>query len=339
MVLKESDINLISYNTFGISARAKYFTRVQSLDNLKEIIHRNRQSKHKLLVLGGGSNLLLTQDVNAWVLKNEYKGIKKVDENKDFVWIEACGGEDWHEFVMYSLQNWWYGLENLALIPGSVGASPIQNIGAYGVEVKDLISEVYAIDLRNGEELKFENRDCNFSYRNSIFKKELKGLVFIYKVIFKLKKVPEVNITYRALKDELEKEQIVNPNPVDIAKAVIAVRRSKLPDPAEIGNSGSFFKNPEISKDAFHLLEKNYQGIPHYPGNQGKLKLAAGWLIDKAGWKGYRKGNIGVHKKQALVLVNYGGGTGKEIVELSEIIIIDIKTKFGITLAREVNII
>jgi len=339
MILKEHDINITAYNTFGITANAKYFTRVQSLDNLKEIILKNRQSRHKLWVLGGGSNVLLTQDVNAWVLKNEFKGIKKTDENKDFIWIEAYGGEDWHEFVMNSLQNKWYGLENLALIPGSVGASPIQNIGAYGVEVKDLISEVYAIDLNSGEEVIFKNRDCNFGYRNSIFKQELKGLVFIYKVVFKLKKSADINIAYKALKEELQNENISNPNPIDIANAVIKVRQSKLPDPAKIGNSGSFFKNPEIEKEAFQLLKNDYSEMPHYSGSNGKIKLAAGWLIDKAGWKGYRKGNVGVHKKQALVLVNYGGGSGKELFELSEKIIADVKTKFGITLAREVNII
>jgi UDP-N-acetylmuramate dehydrogenase len=336
---KQSQINLESFNTFGIPARAKFFSQVHSLDSLKEIISLNKQSKQKLWILGGGSNVLFTKDPDAWVLKNEIKGIKIIKEDETAVWVEVFGGEEWHSFVMQSLENKWYGLENLALIPGSVGASPIQNIGAYGVEVKDLISEVYAIDLESGETMVFDNEACQFSYRNSIFKQALKGKVFVYKVIFKLKKSPVVNIEYRALKDELEKEKIKNPMPLDIAKAVIAVRRSKLPDPAEIGNSGSFFKNPEISKEAFQPLKQKYIDIPNYPGKDGKIKLAAGWLIDKAGWKGYRDGNIGVHKKQALVLVNYGGGTGKEIFDLSKKIIDDIQSKFGITLVREVNVI
>jgi len=240
---------------------------------------------------------------------------------------------------MSTLNRGWYGLENLALIPGCVGASPIQNIGAYGVEVKDLITKVYAIDLKSGKELVFENKDCRFGYRNSIFKQELKGQIFIYKVVFKLKKSAVVNISYRALKEELEKERIADPKPGDIANAVIQVRRSKLPDPAEIGNSGSFFKNPEISVKTFQPLKKKFKDIPNYSAPDGKIKLAAGWLIEKAGWKGYRIGNIGVHKKQALVLVNYGGGTGAEVLDLSEKIILDVQSNFGITLVREVNIV
>lgn len=335
----ESEINLKSYNTFGFDVNAKFFSRIQSLDNLKDIIDHNKLLKHKLWVLGGGSNVLFTDNPNVWVLKNELLGLSKIKETQENVWVEVFGGEDWHRFVMKTLESQWYGLENLALIPGTVGASPIQNIGAYGVEVKNLISEVYAIDLSNGEERIFNNEDCNFAYRNSIFKQNLKGRVFIYKVVFRLKKTREVNIAYRALKDELEKEGISDPKPLDVAGAVIAVRRSKLPDPAKIGNSGSFFKNPEISKETFQTLKEKYPEIPHYSGNEGRIKLAAGWLIDKAGWKGYRKGNIGVHEKQALVLVNYGGGSGKEIYHLSEKIILDIKLKFGITLVREVNIV
>lgn len=335
----ESDINLVSYNTFGVAAIAKHFSRIKTLEDLKEVIDENKILDEKLLILGGGSNVLFTQNPNVWVLKSELKGISKIDENEDFVWIEAFGGEDWHTFVMNSLSQDWYGLENLALIPGCVGASPIQNIGAYGVEVKDLISKVYAIDLKSGKELVFENEDCRFGYRNSIFKQELKGKLFIYKVVFKLKKSTLVNVSYRALKDELEKESISDPSPIDIANAVIKVRRSKLPDPAEIGNSGSFFKNPEISKETFQAIKEKFENIPNYLAPDGKIKLAAGWLIEKAGWKGYQKGNIGVHKKQALVLVNYGGGTGKDIYDLSEKIILDVQTKFGITLVREVNIV
>ena len=336
---RESNINLVSYNTFGVTAFAKYFSRISTLEDLKEIIAQNKKLNEKLMILGGGSNVLFTQDPEMWVLKSELKGINKIDESEDFVWIEVFGGEDWHTFVMDTLSKGWYGLENLALIPGCVGASPIQNIGAYGVEVKDLISKVYAIDLKTGNELVFENEDCQFGYRNSIFKQELKGKLFIYKVVFKLKKSTVVNVSYRALKDELDKEDISDPNPMDIANAVIKVRRSKLPDPAEIGNSGSFFKNPEISAESFQPLKKKYRDIPNYPAPDEKIKLAAGWLIEKAGWKGFREGDIGVHEKQALVLVNYGVGTGAEILDLSEKIILDVQTKFGITLVREVNIV
>ena len=338
-MLRESNINLVSYNTFGVTAFAKYFSKITSIEDLKEVIDKNKDLNEKLLILGGGSNVLFTQNPDVWVLKSELKGINKIDENHDFVWIEVFGGEDWHTFVMNTLSHGWYGLENLALIPGCVGASPIQNIGAYGVEVKDLISEVYAIDLENGKEIVFDNKACRFAYRNSIFKQELKGKLFIYKVIFKLLKSPKVNVSYRALKDELENENISNPSPDDVANAVIKVRRSKLPDPAEIGNSGSFFKNPEISAKTFQPLKMKFENIPHYPAPHGKVKLAAGWVIEKAGWKGYRIGNIGVHKKQALVLVNYGGGTGKAILDLSDKIINDVQSKFGITLVREVNIV
>ena len=335
----ESDINLVSYNTFGVAAIAKHFSRIKTLEDLKEVLDKNKTLNEKLLILGGGSNVLFTQNPDVWVLKSELKGINKIDENENFIWVEVFGGEDWHTFVMNSLSQGWNGLENLSLIPGCVGASPIQNIGAYGVEIKDLISKVYAIDLKSGNELVFENEDCRFGYRNSIFKQELKGKLFIYKVIFKLMKSPEVNVSYRALKDELEKENISDPTPGDIANAVIKVRRSKLPDPAEIGNSGSFFKNPEVSIETFNPLKEKFENIPNYPAPEGKIKLAAGWLIEKAGWKGYRTGNIGVHEKQALVLVNYGGGTGKEVFDLSEEIIKDVQSKFGITLVREVNIV
>ena len=338
MEIKE-DKDLTQYNTFGVGATARFFSEINSLDTLKEIIKKNQVDGNEFLTLGGGSNVLFTKNTDAWVLKNELKGVRKIKEDSENVWIEAFGGEDWHSFVLYTLENGYYGLENLSLIPGSVGACPIQNIGAYGVEVKDFISDVYTIDLSNSEEEVFTNSQCDFGYRNSIFKNELKGKVFIYKVVFKLNKSPNLNVAYRALNEELEKQGINNPEPIDISKAVIAVRSSKLPDPKEIGNSGSFFKNPEITKEIFEKLKLNFPDIPNYPGANGLIKLAAGWLIDKAGWKGYRDGDVGVHKKQALVLVNYGKGSGKEVYDLSERIILDIKNKFGITLAREVNVI
>jgi len=240
---------------------------------------------------------------------------------------------------MFCLEKAWFGLENLSLIPGLVGASPIQNIGAYGVEVKNFISSVVSIDLATGEELKLDNDKIQFGYRNSIYKQDLKGKIFITKVLFTLHKDPKVNVKYKALIEELEDRSIDNPSPRDVSDAIIAVRQSKLPDPAEIGNSGSFFKNPVVDISVLKDIEKNYENVPNYPADEGKVKLAAGWLIEKGGWKGYREGEIGVHEKQALVLVNYGRGKGKDIKMLSDRIISDIKSKFGVSLEREVNIL
>lgn len=333
------NFELKSYNTFGVSSKASFCSVISNIEDLQAVIYKNKELKKDLFPLGGGSNLLLTQDLDKWVLINELKGIKILHENEKEVSLEVMSGENWHDFVMFCIEKAWFGLENLSLIPGLVGASPIQNIGAYGVEVKDLITSVVSIDLDTGKELTLNNNEIQFSYRNSIYKQDLKGKIFITKVLFILHKDPNVNVKYKALIDELEDRLIEHPSPKDVSDAVIAVRQSKLPDPAEIGNSGSFFKNPVVDISVLKEIEKSYESVPNYPAGEGQVKLAAGWLIEKAGWKGFRDGDIGVHAKQALVLVNYGRGRGEDIKELSTKIIKDIEIKFGLTLEREVNIL
>lgn len=335
----KTSFDLKKYNTFGVQAKAALCTVITSLEDLQTVIIKNKELQKDLYPLGGGSNILLTGDLDKWVLINEYKGVQVQEENEDFVIVDVNSGENWHEFVMYSLDQGWFGLENLSLIPGLVGASPIQNIGAYGVEVKDFIVSVSAVYLDSGIEFTLQNKEINFGYRNSIYKQKLKDEFFISKVRLKLNKKSEVNIKYKALIEELESRSISNPSPKDISDAVIAVRQSKLPNPDEIGNSGSFFKNPVVEKSVLEKIQENYEDVPNYPAEEGKVKLAAGWLIEKAGWKGFREGDIGVHQKQALVLVNYGKGTGKDIEILSRQIIEDIESKFGLTLEREVNIL
>lgn len=335
----KTSFDLKKYNTFDVQAKAALCTIITSVIELNEVIQENKELHKELYPLGGGSNILLTGDLDKWVLINQIKGIEVFEETDDYVIVDVCSGENWHDFVMYSLDQGWYGLENLSLIPGLVGASPIQNIGAYGVEVKDFILSVTAVYLDSGKAFTLEKSEINFGYRNSVYKQELKGKFFICNVRLKLSKHAEVNVKYKALIDELAARGIDNPSPKDISDAVIAVRQSKLPDPAEIGNSGSFFKNPVVDLNVLEKIQKTYKGVPNYPAEDGKVKLAAGWLIEKAGWKGFREGDIGVHTKQALVLVNYGKGRGKDIKTLSERIIEDVESKFGLTLETEVNIL
>jgi UDP-N-acetylmuramate dehydrogenase len=336
-IIKNFDLK--DHNTFGVQSNAALCTHITCIEDLQDVIEENKNLKKELYPLGGGSNILLSDDIDKWVLINRTRGIYVLDQNKDEVVVEVMSGENWHNFVMFSLDKKWFGLENLSLIPGSVGASPIQNIGAYGVEVKDFILSVEFIDLKSGVTKTLENPSIRFDYRNSIFKQELKGKVFITKVVFVLRKEAKVNVRYSALQDELDKRSISDPSPKDISDAVIAVRQSKLPDPKKIGNSGSFFKNPLVNIEVLKNLEKNFENVPNYPAEDGQVKLAAGWLIEKAGWKGFREGAIGVHEKQALVLVNYSDGKGKDILLLSDKIIEDINKKFGVLLEREVNIL
>jgi len=333
------DFNLKQHNTFGVEARAALCTVIRSLDDIQNVISENRSLEKILYPIGGGSNILLTDDLDFWVLINEMRGIEVVEENDHEVVLNVKSGENWHQFVLYCLAQKWYGLENLSLIPGLVGASPIQNIGAYGVEVKDFIESVNYIDLESGEELSLSNSEMNFAYRNSIFKNELKGKIFITSVQFKLHKSPKVNVKYKALTDEIDRRKITDPSPKDVSDAVIAVRRSKLPDPAEIGNSGSFFKNPVVDRSVLEKIHEIHPDVPFYPAEDNRVKLAAGWLIEKAGWKGFREGDIGVHEKQALVLVNYGKGRGEDLKQLSQRIIDDIQDKFDVLLEREVNVL
>jgi UDP-N-acetylmuramate dehydrogenase len=337
----KNNINLKEYNTFGIEVFAKEFYSINSTLDAKTFFLEENFNDRELLIIGGGSNLLFTEDFDGAVVHNEIKGTSIESEDENEVLLKVGAGENWHEFVLHCINKGYAGLENLSLIPGNVGASPMQNIGAYGVEVKDLITEVEAIRIKDAEIVTFSNPECEFDYRSSIFKTTCKNEYFITSVTFKLTKNPAFNISYGAIKSQLDHNNIdiESVSIKDISDAVIAIRQSKLPDPKEIGNSGSFFKNPIINDNTFEKLKKIHKDMPAYKLPKGGYKLAAGWLIEKTGWKGYTEGNYGVHKKQALVLVNYGGATGLEIYDLSERVLLSVENKFGITLEREVNII
>ena len=336
----EKNKSLLEYNTFGIDVNAKYFTSFSSLKELKELASSILFSNEKLLVLGGGSNLLLTKNVDALVLKNDILGFEILSENDSTIDISVGAGENWHEFVMYCVENNYGGLENLSLIPGNVGAAPMQNIGAYGVEIKDTFLYLEAFNIKKSQLEKFDVENCHFGYRESIFKKELKNKYIILNVVFRLNKLPhQLNTNYGDILKEIELLNINNPTIKDISNAVIKIRSSKLPDPNKLGNSGSFFKNPIISNSEFQKLITKHPGIAHYIINEKQVKIAAGWLIEEAGWKGKRFKNYGVHEKQALVLVNYGGANGRDIHQLSNEIIDDIFERFNIQLEKEVNIL
>ena len=330
----QQNIPLKPYNTFGIQANAKRFVTVNSIQELKEII----ASEKDLFLLSGGSNILLTKDVKKLVVHLNTKGIIVNDFDEDKVLVTAEAGENWHELVLWCVSQNYGGLENLALIPGNVGTSPIQNIGAYGVEIKDVFQQLEAIDIETGKTKIFTNQDCNFGYRNSVFKNELKGKYIILNVTFKLtKKNHNINISYGAIKDLLTDNK--NPSIKEIADSVIAIRQSKLPDPKKIGNSGSFFKNPVVSSILYEELTKKYPEIPHYIISENEIKIPAGWLIEQCGFKGKRFGDAGVHEKQALVLVNYNNATGKEIFDLAQKIQQKVLETFKIPLEIEVNVI
>lgn len=338
MIVIEQNKSLLPYNTFGIDVQAKYFGNFSSVENLIEVLSFEKFEKEEKLILGGGSNILFTKNVNGLLLRNQIKGIEIIEEKSNSIVVAGGAGEVWHEFVLASIDMGLGGLENMSLIPGSLGASPMQNIGAYGAEVKDNFTFLEAYHIPTGEIHRFENAECEFGYRESVFKRKLKGEYVITKVAFELSKNPELNTTYGAIDKQLEGMGISNPTIKDVSNAVIAIRKSKLPDPKEIGNSGSFFKNPVIEKTAFLKIIDQHPNIPNYPAPNG-VKVAAGWLIEQAGWKGKTIDNYGVHKNQALVLVNYGGATGKQIYDLSTEIIASVLEKFGITLEREVNIL
>ncbi len=335
-MLIESNKSLLLYNTFRIDVKAKYFVEVTSKEDLSALISTEEFKSNKRFVLGGGSNLLLTKDFDGIVIRLGIKGITVCEEGSD-IYVEGGAAEVWNEFVQYNVNKGFAGLENLSLIPGTVGASPIQNIGAYGVEVKDTIFSLEAFEISTGVIKKFTNADCKFGYRESIFKNELKGQYIIVSVTFKLSKNPTLKLHYGAIEEELKKRNILNPTIVDVSKVVSEIRVSKLPDPSTIGNSGSFFKNPIIEKVQFDLLSKQFPNIVNYPVSEGKVKLAAGWLIEQCGWKGKQIGNVGTWMNQALVIVNHGGATGKEIYDFSELIIQSVINRFGVSLEREVN--
>ena len=336
MIIKEN-ISLLSYNTFGIDAKADYFIEYSSVEELQTALKSEIVKSNRLLHIGGGSNLLFMKDFNGVILHSAINFIKKVSEDADTVMLEAGAVVNWDDFVAYTVENGWGGVENLSLIPGEVGASAVQNIGAYGVEVQDVITEVNAVEIETGELKIFSVDDCQYGYRESIFKKELKGKYIITSVVFKLQKQPEFKLNYQHLEAEVLKNGDINLQ--NIRQTIIAVRESKLPDPKIFGNAGSFFMNPVISKTHFNELLAQYPQMPHYFVSETEEKVPAGWLIDQCGWKGKQIGNAGVHDKQALVLVNKGGATGAEIVYLAEQIQASVKSKFGIELRAEVNYI
>ena len=334
----QKNISLKPYNTFGIDVVAKEFIDIESKTDLKEALQINTPDDK--FILGGGSNMLLTKDIDTLVLHINLKGKEVIKSESDYVFVKANAGENWHEFVVWCLENNFGGLENLSLIPGNVGTAPIQNIGAYGVELKDVFVECEAIHVESLAYKNFNKSDCKFGYRNSIFKEEIKGQYIITSVTFKLtKNQHRINTSYGAIQSELAKKNIKSPKIKDVSDAVIKIRESKLPDPKEIGNSGSFFKNPVISMKHFKDLKKNFPEIPNYVISDSEIKIPAGWLIEKAGFKGKRFGDYGVHKNQALVLVNYGSAKGIDILNLSKLIQKTIKRLFSIDLEAEVNVI
>lgn len=333
----ETNIELKSLNTFGIQANAKHLIRLTSENELSDILRYVSVYQGKVLFVGGGSNLLFTKDWDGLIVKVETKGIEVLDEDDDFVYIRAQAGEVWDDLVNYCVQRGYGGIENLSLIPGTVGSSPIQNIGAYGVELKDVFYLLEAVSTRTGEFREFDKKECQFGYRYSAFKGEYKGVYIILSVVLKLTKNPELNVSYGAIRDEIARLRLPM-NIESISKAVTNIRRSKLPDPSEIGNAGSFFKNPVMNERQFTALRDRFPEIKYFTADDG-YKVAAGWLIENCGWKGYREGDVGVHKNQALVLVNYGNGTGSQIKNLANKISESVYTKFGIQLEPEVNIV
>ncbi len=334
----QENISLKPFTTFGIDKKAKFFTAVETLDELKAALLAAKEKQLTVFILGGGSNILLTRDIEGLVIKLEIKGINLVKEDGDQLWVEVGAGEMWHELVLHSIAEDWAGLENLSLIPGTVGASPMQNIGAYGVEIKDVFDSLQAMHRETLEMQSFDAEACRFGYRESVFKQTFKDQFVITSVTFRLSKTPNFHLEYGAIREVLAANDIDQPSIRAISDAVIQIRQSKLPDPKEIGNAGSFFKNPTIPNAQFDALKASYPSIPGYPSAEG-VKVAAGWLIEQTGWKGKRIGEVGVHAKQALVLVNYGGGTGEEIKKLSEQIQASVYDKFGVQLQAEVNFI
>lgn len=335
----ESHFSLRGLNTFGMDNQARYFARPSSAAEFRELLFSEQFHQMEKMILGGGSNVLLTRDINGLVLKNDIKGIHKTREDPDHVWIKAGAGEPWHPFVRHCIDLNLAGIENLSLIPGSVGAAPMQNIGAYGVEIKDVFEELEAMDTQTGEVIIFPLRDCGFGYRESVFKHQLRGRFIILSVTLKLSRVPDFNIAYGVLAAELQSMGVKDLTLDAVSQAVMSIRRSKLPDPEITGNAGSFFKNPELTLEKLESLKKAFTGLPVYPLSEGGAKVPAAWLIEQCGWKGYRQGDAGVHPQQALVLVNYGHASGADILDLAGRVTQSVEEKFGIHLVPEINII
>ncbi len=329
--------SLYKHNTFGVKVSAKFYAAPETPDELITILHKYRTPEQDLLIIGEGSNILLTNNFQGLVIRPDIKGIEILDKSPDNAIIKVWAGENWDNFVVYCINNGFGGVENLSWIPGSVGACPIQNIGAYGAEVENVIESVTGILTDSLEQIIFTRDKCNFGYRDSIFKQGLKGRFIITNVIFKLSRNPVLNTTYGRLQNELAGNKKTDLQ--SVRQAVIKIRKDKLPDPDKFGSAGSFFRNPVISMSKFNNLRSDYSDIPAYPANNQEVKIAAGWLIEKAGWAGKRTGDAGVYNKQALILLNYGSATGKQIKDLAEKIMISVSNKFGIDLQTEVNII
>lgn len=330
--------SLLPYNTFGMDVKASRFVEYASVEELRGLWNAEREAVARALHIGGGSNLLFASDYEGLILHSAIKGYTVVKETEEEVEVRVGGGEVWDDFVAYTVANGWYGAENLSLIPGEVGASAVQNIGAYGVEAKDLIVSVDTFGLETGEERRFMREECRYAYRESVFKQELKGKYAVTFVTYRLKKHPVFHLEYGNIRAELEKQgcQVDLEN---VRRIIIAIRQAKLPDPKVLGNAGSFFMNPVVPKMQFEALLAQYPDMPHYPVDDAHVKIPAGWMIDRCGWKGKRVGHAGVHEKQALVLVNCGGATGKEVMHLAEEIVASVRERFGVTIRPEVNYI
>lgn len=350
MIHIETDKPLRSFNTFGIDASAKYFTEIKSVEEFQELREAKEFSGEKL-ILGGGSNILLTKDFNGLVIKNSTPGMEVIREEGNDVWVKVAAGEVWHQFVLFCIERGFAGIENLSLIPGQAGAAPMQNIGAYGVEIKETFSELEAVSIASGEQTRFTNADCRFGYRESVFKNKYKNQFLITSVTFKLSKVPHFNISYGDVKKTLEEMKVTELSLKAVSDAVIKIRMTKLPDPKVLGNAGSFFKNPVIPREQFDIFHSEFPQAPFYEvdehgerlnkseNRQIHYKIPAGYLIEQCGWKGKVVGRTGSHKTQALVLVNYGGATGNEVYNLALEIQQSVKEKFGIDILPEVNLI
>ena len=334
----EADVSLQPFNTFGVATRARYLAHAHDDAEVAEALVAAKRLQLPLLVIGGGSNLLLTGDVEALVLRMASRGLRIVSSQGDAVLVEAEAGEPWHPFVQWTLEQGLQGLENLSLIPGTVGAAPMQNVGAYGVEIKDVFAGLTALDRHTGELREFTLDECEFAYRDSRFKREA-GRWLILRVRFALARAGALRLDYGPLRQRLAEQGVSEPTASDVSRAICSIRSEKLPDPAVLGNAGSFFKNPLVSADLAARLRAEHADLVAYPQADGQVKLAAGWLIEKAGWKGFRDGDAGVHRQQALVLVNYGGATGAQLLALARRIQVDIRTRFGVSLEIEPNIL
>ena len=335
----QKNVDLSPHNTLSISARASSYLSVISIEQLQNYCKEGGHDISSIFVLGGGSNVLFADDFDGLVLHINIRGKEVIKEDNEHVWLKIGAGENWHQLVLHCVEQGWGGIENLSLIPGTVGAAPIQNIGAYGVELEEVFESLSAIHLKNGELKTFNKEDCQFGYRDSIFKRELKGKYVVANVTLKLTKNHTVNTSYGAIQQKLDEKGIDDPGIKDISDIVIEVRNSKLPNPDDLGNAGSFFKNPIVSRQKYEQLKKGHENIPGYELNEIEVKVPAGWLIEQAGWKGKVVGNAGTYKQQALVIVNHGGATGNEILDLAKEIQLSVDEEFGIELVPEVNII